>query len=381
MLDPEHLLNHGTVGVTPRRVLAEKQALRDEMERRRRGSCCGNWAGISRCPGGPRPRCASQRSRAAFLGARPDDLVFVPSHDRHERGPRIAAARPGRRGGDHRSGLRRDRLAASGVCDAPARPFGRSTSNTRSLAAADAWNRSSLRSHHTRARRHRPRHRSKPRWCSRAAIAAECHARGVPGGGRGAVPGSRPLDIPSLGVDWLCRKPSQVGARATRLRDLWAGAGEASILTTPSCLGPRPGLPRRFEHTATADPTSYLAAPEGMALLREWDFAPVCSTCTASPGRRPASDRLLAHDTRDPARDGRRDGHGAAAARSGDDDAEAARLRLRSSRGSHRSATPRLARRLWTRVSAQIYNDRSDIAKLARRWPADGSCCDISLRL
>jgi len=34
MLDPEiAYLNHGTVGATPRRVLARQQALRDEMER------------------------------------------------------------------------------------------------------------------------------------------------------------------------------------------------------------------------------------------------------------------------------------------------------------------------------------------------------------
>ena len=32
------------------------------------------------------------------------------------------------------------------------------------------------------------------------------------------------------------------------------------------------GFREEFEHTATSDPTSCLAAPEGIALLREWDF-------------------------------------------------------------------------------------------------------------
>ena len=32
------------------------------------------------------------------------------------------------------------------------------------------------------------------------------------------------------------------------------------------------GFTREFEHHATSDPTSYLAAPEGIALLREWGF-------------------------------------------------------------------------------------------------------------
>jgi hypothetical protein len=36
--------------------------------------------------------------------------------------------------------------------------------------------------------------------------------------------------------------------------------------------GHNKGFRVEFEHTATADPSSYLAAPEGIALLREWDF-------------------------------------------------------------------------------------------------------------
>jgi hypothetical protein len=36
--------------------------------------------------------------------------------------------------------------------------------------------------------------------------------------------------------------------------------------------GRNKGFRDEFEHTATNDPTSYLAAPEGIAFLREWDF-------------------------------------------------------------------------------------------------------------
>jgi isopenicillin-N epimerase len=40
LLDPDvTYLNHGTVGAPPRRVLQKQQVLRDEMERRHRGSC------------------------------------------------------------------------------------------------------------------------------------------------------------------------------------------------------------------------------------------------------------------------------------------------------------------------------------------------------
>src|SRR6476646_3360862 len=81
MLEPESIyLNHGTVGVTPRRVLQKQQALRDEMERHPSrfilrefaGSYPAPWRSISRV------REASDQV-AAFVGSSPDDLVFVPN--------------------------------------------------------------------------------------------------------------------------------------------------------------------------------------------------------------------------------------------------------------------------------------------------------------
>ena len=80
-LDPACLyLNHGTVGVTPRRVLLKQQALRDEMERQPSRFMLRElnaaqpmpWRAVSRL------REASDQV-AAFVGARPDDLVFVPN--------------------------------------------------------------------------------------------------------------------------------------------------------------------------------------------------------------------------------------------------------------------------------------------------------------
>src|SRR6185437_15655633 len=81
LLDPDcTYLNHGTVGATPKRVLAKQQALRDEMERQPSrftlrelaGEYPMPWRNVSRI------REASDRV-AAFVGARPDDLVFVPN--------------------------------------------------------------------------------------------------------------------------------------------------------------------------------------------------------------------------------------------------------------------------------------------------------------
>ena len=79
-LDPEVIyLNHGTVGATPRRVLAKQQEIRDEIERRPSQFLLRELTGI--VVGMPRP--AAPRLRAAanevalFVGAKGDDFAFV----------------------------------------------------------------------------------------------------------------------------------------------------------------------------------------------------------------------------------------------------------------------------------------------------------------
>lgn len=63
-------LNHGSFGATPRSVLAVQAALRDEMEREPIEFLGRGWPG----------RIAALRERvAAFLGADPAGLVFVPN--------------------------------------------------------------------------------------------------------------------------------------------------------------------------------------------------------------------------------------------------------------------------------------------------------------
>src|SRR5580765_2531036 len=73
-------LNHGTVGATPRRVLAAQQALRDEIERQPSRFILRELAGTA-----PAPWRSVSRFRAAmdpvasFIGARAEDVVFVPN--------------------------------------------------------------------------------------------------------------------------------------------------------------------------------------------------------------------------------------------------------------------------------------------------------------
>ena len=54
---------------------------------------------------------------------------------------------------------------------------------------------------------------------------------------------------------------------------LWAAPDRQAVLRHPIVSWGRDrGFLHEFEHTATADPTSYLSAPAGIALLHEWGF-------------------------------------------------------------------------------------------------------------
>lgn len=127
------------------------------------------------------------------------------------------------------------------------------------------------------------------------------------------------------------------------------------------------GFRDEFEHTPTADPTSYLAAPEGIAMLREWGFDAcvaymhdlaweAAATLTARWGTRFEIPRHMVGTMVAVPLPGEA---GATEA-----DAEAVRLALLV---EDRIEVPLAAwdGRLWVRVSAQIYNDRADIDRLA----------------
>jgi isopenicillin-N epimerase len=202
-----------------------------------------------------------------------------------------------------------------------------------------------------------------------AAIAAVCHARGVPVLVDGAhVPGTRRLDIPSLGVDWYAANLHKCAHAPRGCGVLWAASDRQSILHAPVVSwGRNKGFREEFEHTATTDPTSYLAAPEGLALLREWDFEAcvkymqglaweAAGLLTERWGTTFEIPRdMVGTMVTVPLPEG-----------AGSTDAEAARLRLALLVDDRIEVQLHAWRgRLWTRVSAQIYNDRSDIARLA----------------
>src|SRR5579884_1338072 len=81
LLDPDHTyLNHGTVGAPPRRVLERQQALRDEIERQPSRFMLRELQGEMPMPWRSTSRLREAMAQVApFVGARDEDLVFVPN--------------------------------------------------------------------------------------------------------------------------------------------------------------------------------------------------------------------------------------------------------------------------------------------------------------
>ena len=81
-LDPDvTYLNHGTVGVAPRRVLEAKKALLDEIERQPSRFMLRELTGDKPAPWRPGPTRMREAAAAvaSFVGARGEDFVFTPN--------------------------------------------------------------------------------------------------------------------------------------------------------------------------------------------------------------------------------------------------------------------------------------------------------------
>jgi isopenicillin-N epimerase len=373
LLDPESTyLNHGTVGAPPRRVLQKQQALRDELERQPsrfllrelNGQQPMPWRAVSRL------REASDQV-AAFLGARPEDLVFVANvttglnavlgslplgpgdevviTDLAYGAIALAAGAACERGG---ATLRTLHL------EYPVRDSGDVVEPI--VRALNPRTRLVLIDHVTA---------QTALVLPVAAVAAECHARGVPVLVDGAhVPGSRPLDISALDVDWYAANLHKWAHAPRGCGILWAAPQWQSMVHSPVVSWGRDhGFRDEFEQTATGDPTNYLAAPEGIALLREWDF----DACVAYM-------HGLAWEAAEMLTDRWQTRFEIPAGMvgsmvtvplppdAGATDEDATRLRLALLLDEQIEVQLHAWRgRLWARVSAQIYNDRADIARLA----------------
>jgi isopenicillin-N epimerase len=373
LLDPDYTyLNHGTVGATPRRVLERQRALRDEMERHPSrfilrelaGKMPAPWRRVSRI------REASDLV-AGFVGSRSDDLVFVANVTT---GINAVLGSVPLAPGDEvvitDLAYGAVTLAARAVCDRSGAtlrivridyPVRDAADVVSSIAQALTPRAKLVVVDHVTAQT--------ALVLPVAAVAAACRARGVPVLVDGAhAPGSLRLDIASLGVDWYAANLHKWAHAPRACGILWAAPDRQSTLHAPVVSWGRDrGFREEFENIATLDPTSFLAAPEGIALLREWDFDGVLRYMHELAWQ---AGQILCDRWGTPF-EIPRDMVGAMVtvplpAAAGASDEDAARLRLALLLEDRIELQLHAWRdRLWARISAQVYNDRSDVERLA----------------
>jgi isopenicillin-N epimerase len=373
LLDPDvTYLNHGTVGAPPKRVLQKQQALRDEMERQPSRFILRELNGHQPMPWRHESRVREAIGHIApFVRSRPEDLVFVPNvttglnavlrsvslgsgdeiviSDLGYGAVALAAGVVTReRGARLRTVEMPYPLRDSGnVVDTIVRAL---TPRTKLVVVDHITAQTAL-------------------VLPVAMIVAECHARGVPVLVDGAhAPGSIALDIPAIGADWYSANLHKWAHAPRSCGILWAKPEHQARLHHPIVSwGSGHGFHAEFEHHATSDPTSYLVAPEGIALLLEWGFDAVLAYMhgLAWEAASVLSERWgTTFDTS-------REMAGAMVTvplpvEAGTTMDEAIRLRLALLVEDHIEVQLHAWRgRLWTRVSLQVYNDRSDIMRLA----------------
>jgi len=373
-LDPTiAYLNHGTVGATPRRVLAAQQAVRDEIERQPSRFLLRELTAIdmgARHPGPPRMRAAADVV-GAFVGARGDDLAFV---DNATTGVNAVMRSLVLRPGDEilitsyvygavaniARFVARERGAVVKTVEIPF-PLHDPGEVVSAIAAAVGPRTRVVVADHITS--------ETALLLPLAEIAARCRARGVPVLADGAhAPGAIALDIPALGVDWYVANLHKWAWVPRSSGILWAPLGrQAGLHPAVISWGLDQGFTAEFDLVGTRDPSAHLAAPAAIAFLRELGFEAVCAhnhalavsaarllaarwgTALASP------ESMIATMATVPL-----------PARFGTTREEAARLRdallfedrievqLHAAHG-----------RLWVRVSAQVYNELSDYERLA----------------
>jgi isopenicillin-N epimerase len=376
LLDPAAVyLNHGTVGVTPRRVLDAQQQLRLQIERHPAKFMLRDLMSLN--PAEPAPGKSVPRLRAAadqvgaLLGCRGDELAFVDNASaginavlrslRFEAGDEIVLF-------DHAYGavartaayVARDQGAQVVTLALPF-PIDDAAQVAATLEAGlTARTRLVILDHISS---------ETALIMPVAELAAVCRARGIVVLVDGAhAPGAIDVNIPALGVDWYVANLHKWAFAPRGCGVLWA-APEHRQMLHPSVIswGLDTGWLREFDWTGTRDPTPFLCAPDGIEFMTDflgmnamrqhnhalvWRAAQQLAARWDLPWTTPESMTGCMATLPLPQR-------------LGDDQAQARRLQDWLLFERH-IEVPVITRgdRLWLRVSAQVYNDDSDIEHL-----------------
>lgn len=375
MLDPGILyLNHGTVGATPRRVLAAQQAIRDHMER---GPSQFLLREVARefvpSPESSPPSLVRRAAAevAVRFGCKGDDLVFV---DNATTGVNAVLHSLDFQAGDeivitdhaygavanaagyfaHRRGARLvpvtvpyPRFDAGRLVEAVSAALG---PRTRLAILDHVTSESAL-------------------VLPLAELARVCRAKGVAVLADGAhAPGAIPLDVAGLGVDWYAANLHKWAWAPRSCGFLWTQPErQSSVHPVVISWGLGAGYTAEFDWVGTRDPSPWLAAPEGLRYQEELGLDAVQSW---NHGLAWTAGTALAESW------GTELGVGKA------DTGTMITVPLPASLGSTPEHAARLrnallfedaieiqlhawAGRLWVRVSAQVYNEPGDIERLA----------------
>ncbi|HVR29015.1 MAG TPA: aminotransferase class V-fold PLP-dependent enzyme, partial [Thermoanaerobaculia bacterium] len=280
-LDPAiAYLNHGTVGVTPRAVLAAQTAIRDEIET---NPSLHVLRRVTPMLGGEERRGALREAAervAAFLGARGDDLVFVDNDTTginavlhsFDLGPGDDVLVTSTTYGGVRQAVRYAcrRSGASMVVAEDPSPIGEPGEV---LAAVE------------RAITPRTRLAVLDHIVSEtgvvlpiADLVALCRARGGPDlrvlvdGAH--VPGQLALDVPAIGADWYAANLHKWAFAPRSCGVLWAApAAQEDLHPAVVSWNLDGGFTAEFDWTGTRDPSAFLAAPAGISFLESLGFA------------------------------------------------------------------------------------------------------------
>jgi len=182
------------------------------------------------------------------------------------------------------------------------------------------------------------------------------------------APGALDLDIAALGADWYVGNLHKWACSPRSCGILWAPPARQAGLHPPVVSwGLDQGFTTEFDWVGTRDPSPYLAAPAGIAFLRELGAAEVRAYDHGLAWR---GARLLAQRWETELEVGEAMVGTMATvplpARAGADVEAAARLRDALLFEDRIEVQMHAAHgRLWARISAQVYNDESDVERLA----------------
>ncbi len=373
-LDPAvTYLNHGTVGVVPTRVLAAQQAIRDQIERQPAAFLLRelwNFPGSSRST--PTLLREAAALVAAFVGGRGEDLVFVDNATTGINAVlRSLPLTPGDEliltdqayGAIANTAAFVARARGALVCTIPV-PYPHFDPDALVDRIAEAVG------PHTRLVIVDHIAAESALVFPVAAIAERCHARGVPVLVDGAhAPGGIALDVAAIGADYYVANLHKWACAPRSCGFLWAApARQTDLHPTVISWGLDEGFTREFDWVGTRDPSPFLAAPEGIAFLRELGLDAVLAHNHDLAWR---AGQFLAD------RWGTTLGFGEtsvgamvtvpAPASLGSTRAEAVRLRdaLLFEDGIEVQVHAHVGR-VWVRVAAQVYNNWTDVEHLAQ---------------